>query len=127
MAAGLTLDSGALIAVERRNRDVMALLKATIADRITLTVPAVVLAEVWRGGARSAPLARTLVDCFVEPVDEAIARSAGAALGRAHSDQTIDSLVMASAARRGDRVLTSDPEDLERFRACFPKVRVVAL
>jgi hypothetical protein len=35
-------------------------------------------------------------------------------------------IVMASAARRGDVVHTSDFEDLERLRAVFPTVRVLS-
>jgi len=38
-----------------------------------------------------------------------------------------DSIVMASAAQRGDRVLTTDPGDLLRLRAHFPNNRVVAI
>lgn len=52
--AGLTLDSGALIGFERQDRSVVTHLKAALSAGLALTVPAVVLAEVWRGGARSA-------------------------------------------------------------------------
>ena len=38
------------------------------------------------------------------------------------SATTIDAIVMASAARRGDIVYTSDFEDLERLRAHFRAV-----
>jgi hypothetical protein len=37
----------------------------------------------------------------------------------------VDAVVMASAARRGDIVLTSDIEDLEALRVAFPDVRVL--
>jgi len=40
---------------------------------------------------------------------------------------TIDAIVMASAASRGDVVLTSDVGDLERLRAVFPGVRVLGV
>ena len=36
-----------------------------------------------------------------------------------------DAVVMASAASRGDRVLTSDFDDLERLRSYFPGVRLL--
>jgi hypothetical protein len=40
---------------------------------------------------------------------------------------TIDALVMASAGRRKDAVLTCDSEDLSRLGPQFPGVRVVSL
>lgn len=39
----------------------------------------------------------------------------------------IDAIVMASAALRGDLVLTSDVHDLERLRSHFPTVRVLGV
>jgi hypothetical protein len=41
--------------------------------------------------------------------------------------KTVDAIVMASAASRGDVVYTSDVDDLERLRAYFPAVRVLAV
>jgi hypothetical protein len=40
---------------------------------------------------------------------------------------TVDAIVMASAARRGDVVYTSDFGDLARLRAFFPSVRVLGV
>jgi hypothetical protein len=37
----------------------------------------------------------------------------------------VDAVVMASAASRGDRVLTSDFDDLDRLRSYFPTVRLL--
>jgi len=125
--AGLTLDSGALIQFERRDRSVMAQLKAAALMGINLTVPSVVVAEVWRGGARSAPVAALLSGCEIDAVDDTLARRAGEALGRVRRADTVDALVMASAARRGDRVLTTDQRDLERLQTCFPSVRLVPI
>jgi predicted nucleic acid-binding protein len=123
--AGLTLDSGALIGYQRRDRWLLTQLKAALLAGLDITVPAVVVAEVWRGGPRSARLASLLSSCLLEPIDESLARRAGEALARIPRAQTIDALVMASAAKRGDRVLTGDLDDLERLRRCFPKVRLV--
>ena len=39
---------------------------------------------------------------------------------------TIDAIVMASAARRGDIVYTMDMADLSRLQAFFPSVRVLS-
>lgn len=125
--AGLTLDSGALIAFERRDRRVLAHLKEAQGRGADLTVPAAVVAEVWRGGPRAARLSMLLAACVVEPLSERLARSAGEALAAVAGAGTIDAIVMASAATRRDRVLTSDPGDLLRLQGHFPHARVVAL
>jgi len=83
------------------------------------------VAEAWRGGSRSARIARLLQACVVEPLLEELARAAGEALGAVRGATAIDAIVMASAASRGDRVLTSDFQDLDRLRAHFPSVRVL--
>jgi predicted nucleic acid-binding protein len=125
--AGLTLDSGALIAFERSERRVIVHLKEAQSRGVDLTVSAAVIAEVWRGGPRSARVSTLLRACVIEPVSESLARSAGEALAAVGSTDTIDAIVMASAATRGDRVLTSDPDDLLRLQARFPVVRVLGL
>ncbi len=125
--AGVTLDSGALIAFERGDRSMVAHLKEATLRGSSLTVPSVVIAETWRGGARSARIASLLQACQVELLDEALARLAGEARGKTKGAGVIDAIVMGSAARRGDIVLTSDLDDLLRLRAHFPTVRVVAL
>ncbi len=125
--AGLTLDSGALIGFERNDRRVLAHLKAELLAGSDITVSAVVVAEVWRGGRRSARVARLLATVIIDPIGETLARTAGEALARVAEAGTIDALVMASAAQRGDRVLTADFEDLERLRAFFPGVKVLGV
>jgi len=40
---------------------------------------------------------------------------------------TIDAIVMASAAQRGDVVYSSDCDDLVRLQRYFPVVRVLAI
>ncbi len=125
--AGLTLDSGALIAFERRERRLLAHLKEAEGRGVDLTVPTAVIAEVWRGGPRAARLSLLLAVCVIEPLDDALARRAGEALAAVKGATTIDALVMASAATRGDRVLTSDPDDLLSLAAHFPGVRVIPL
>jgi len=125
--AGLTLDSGPLIAFERSDRRVVGHLKEALARGCSLSVSAVVVAEVWRGGKRSARVAALLGACVIEPVDDELARSAGLALSKLRAANVVDAIVMASAARRGDRVLTADADDLTRLGTCFPSVRVVGL
>jgi hypothetical protein len=63
---------------------------------------------------------------IVEPLTEPLARLAGEATAKVPGATSVDAIVMASAAQRGDAVYTSAPEDLERLRAFFPSVRVFA-
>lgn len=125
--AGLTLDSGALIAFERADRRVIAHLKEAEIRGAELTVPTAVLVEVWRGGARSARVASLLEACVVEPLSEGIARRAGEALAAVRGASVVDAVVMCSAAQRSDRVLTSDFDDLDRLRQHFPGVQLIPL
>ncbi|HUQ75623.1 MAG TPA: PIN domain-containing protein [Burkholderiales bacterium] len=122
---GLTLDTGALIAFERGERRVIQNLDEAERSGEVLTVPTVVVAETWRGGARSARVAALLRSCIVEPLFEDLAHVAGEAVGAVKGAGVVDAIVMASAARRNDIVLTSDFKDLDRLRSVFPKVRIL--
>ena len=121
---GLTLDTGALIAIERRGRRAAALVESARARGARVTVPAAVIVEWWRG--QRGPVAR-LLDAFdVDPLERDLAKIAGHALARAPAGPSaVDAIVMASAAQRGDTVLTGDTDDLEALRAVFPTVRLL--
>lgn len=125
--AGVTLDTGVFIALERRKRRALALWAEWIRTATTLTVPTVVIAEWWRD--RQWDAARWLAGIDVEPVDESLARIAGEALGdlRLGREHTVDAIVMASAAQRGDTVHTADFEDMSRPATRFPGVRVLTV
>jgi len=113
--AGLTLDAGALIAYERGDARVRELLRVAFDRGLVPTVPAVVVAEVWRGGARSARTARLLKACTVEVLDQRLAREAGELLGAVSGAQTADACVAAGVRRRNDAVATSDAGDLREL------------
>ncbi|MGH3193533.1 MAG: hypothetical protein ACRDPY_48335 [Streptosporangiaceae bacterium] len=108
----LVLDAGAFVAVERGDRDVVALVKRErLAGRVPVTNGGVV-AQVWRGGSgRQAPVARLLAGTEVVPVDDGLGRRAGMLLARAGQADAIDAAVVCLAAD-GDDILTSDPGDL---------------
>lgn len=110
--AGLVFDSGPLIALERGDARAEAWLQLAIERGLVPTVPAVVVAETWRGGARSARLARILRLCRVRQLDDPLARAAGTLLAARQSSATIDAIVVAAAAAEGANVLTGDPGDL---------------
>ncbi len=114
--AGLTLDTGALIAADRNDREFWAFFKEASEREVVPVIPAPVLAQAWRS-SRQARLAQVVNACFVEPLEESLARTAGELLGRAKVSDVVDAAVVASAAGRGDIVLTSDPRDLRRLAA----------
>ena len=114
---GLTLDAGALIAFERNDRRVVAMVERALATGVRLAVPAGVVGQVWRDGRRQARLARLLGSRVVdiEPLDDQRARAAGQLCGVAGTADVIDASVVLCAKARGHGVLTSDPEDLARL------------
>lgn len=57
---GVTLDAGALIALEKGDGRMIALLQLALRARKRFYVPAGVAGQAWRSGARQATLARFL-------------------------------------------------------------------
>jgi predicted nucleic acid-binding protein len=99
--AGLTLDSGALIAYERNDSLIRAWLDKASKVGPPPIVPAVVVAEVWRGGQRSARVAKLLKKCRIRDVNEETARRAGELMGRTTADHgAVDAIVVIIAAER---------------------------
>lgn len=125
MSGTITFDTGALIALERRNQRITDVVARARAREDAIVVPQVVLTEWWR--ARTDWREAILAMLVVEPFSDARAKLAGEALASVAHATAIDAIVMASAASRGDTVFTSDREDLERLRAFFPGVRVLAV
>jgi hypothetical protein len=111
----LVLDAGAFVAVERGDRDVVALVKR---ERLAGRVPATcggVVAQVWRGGhGRQTLVARLLAGVLVVPIDDRLGRQAGSLLARSGESDAIDAAVVCLAAD-GDDILTSDPGDLREL------------
>lgn len=124
--SGLTLDAGALIAFERNDRRVVAMLVRAIEGRVDLVVPAGVVGQVWRSGGRQARLARLLGSdrLEVEPLDDARARAAGQLCGITGTSDVIDASVVLCARTRGHRVLTGDADDLNRLDPSLDYVAV---
>ena len=113
--ARLILDSGAVIALARRDMRVRAFISRAVRNGDLVAVPAVVLAETTRGGPRDAPVNQVLKDIDeITPATERTARAAGRLLGASDlSDATVDALIAAEAVLHGSAVvLTGDPDDL---------------
>ncbi len=108
----VTYDTGALIAGDRGERRMWLRHRALLQRRVVPTVPAPVLAQGWRGGSRQALLARLLAGCEVEALSDAQARAVGELATQAATSDVVDATVVEGAARRGDVVISSDPDDL---------------
>jgi hypothetical protein len=108
---GVTYDTGALIAAERGSRELWALHRRALERGILPTVPAVALAQAWRGG-RQAQLGRLLRGCRIAAFGDRDARAAGAALAKSGTQDVVDAGVVVGAGVRGDAIVTSDPHDL---------------
>lgn len=120
MGAQVTFDTSALIALERHDKRLRILAKLARSGEITITLPAVVLTEWWRGTPHQARLLEGMV---IEPTTERIAKQAGLAIAKLGST-SVDAIVMTSAALRGDVVWTSDLEDLQRLQVVYPDLRL---
>jgi predicted nucleic acid-binding protein len=121
---GLTFDTSALIGLERRRQRIGRVYRTAVDDGLIVSVPSAVIAEWWRG--RSDAREMILHGVRVEPLDVALAQVAGEALAAVDGATTVDAIVMASAARRGDIVYTTDVADLVRLQSFFRSVRVLA-
>ena len=120
-SAGVVLDSGAFIALERRDRTMVSLGQLFAAERTPLVTSAGVVAQVWRGGRdRQVPLAFLLRRTKVVDLTYAVARMLGRMLGATGGSDPIHARVVFLARQHGWPVLTSGPGDL---RAIDPGLR----
>lgn len=122
---GITFDTGALIGLERRHDRMRKVYATAVANGIPITVPTVVVAEWWRAGRHEKERAAILRSVRIEPLAEHTARLAGVALGLVPGAGTIDAIVLASAALRGDTLYTSDFEDLTALLQSMPQFACV--
>src|ERR1043165_6264595 len=105
-AAGVMLDAGALIALDRGDKRIIALLQRALAQGRAFRVPAGVVGQTWRDGSVQLTLARFLRSEEVEiiPLDEQLARSCGELCGAANSADIIDASVVILARERRDLI-----------------------
>lgn len=124
--AGITYDTGALVAGDRNDRRMWALHVGFIAEEVVPTVPAPVVAEAWRGGSRQASLARLLAGCDIEEMTADQARRVGELAGRADHDDVVDVAVVEGAARREDDVIltSNEPHIRKIIKATGKRIRI---
>lgn len=125
-SVGVTLDTGALIAIDRGDRRMFELLARARQVSATVTVPATALAQAMRDPVRQVRLIRLVRQTTTKIVDldRADAISVGRVLARTGTADIADAHVALTARRAGQAVVTSDPDDLHRLA---PRLRVVAI
>lgn len=118
----VVLDAGALVALERGDRRLLAIVRdERAAGRIALTHGGIV-GQVWRGGTgRQARLARALPGIGVRPIDDDLGRRAGVLLGQAGRSDVIDAALVL-IAEDGDEIFTADVADLRDLIAAAGKL-----
>lgn len=126
MTAGITLDAGALIALDRDDRRVIVLLARAAERPGRVTIPATALAQAIRHPERQARLARLIRQPATDVValDRVDATHVGRLLAGSGTADIADAHVVVCARRSGQRVVTSDPDDLRRLD---PDLQVVTI
>lgn len=112
--AGVTLDAGGLIALDRNDRRMVALLARAAETKSSITVPASALAQAVRRPERQVRLARLVRQptTSVRELDRVDATSIGRLLAASGTADVVDAHVVICARRAHQRVVTSDPDDL---------------
>jgi len=113
----VVLDAGALIALGRGAAAIRGYVLLADRGHVALFTSSAVVAQVWRGGARQARLARFLSsDLLVEiPLDPIASRKVGALAAVVGSSDVVDGHVATIALERDAVVVTSDPDDIARW------------
>lgn len=112
----IVLDAGAFIGIDRGDRALAALLRVIWEEGLPVLSSAAAVAQVWRGGSAQARLARVVAGVDVRALDAEDAKRTGTLLARSKTADVVDGHV-ALLVRGGDRVLTSDPKDIEALLA----------
>jgi hypothetical protein len=115
--AGITLDAGGLVALDRDDRRVLVLLARAKETGARVTVPATALAQAIRQPQRQARLARLVRQPTTDVValDRVDATNVGRLLSVSATADVLDAHVVICARRAGQQVVTSDPDDLRRL------------
>lgn len=123
---GLTLDAGALMALDQPSNATMmqARLEEVRRRGGTICIPVGVIAQAWRG-PRQARLARLIKspDVDIAVMTLSVARAVGALCAESGHDDVIDAHVALCARERSHAVVTSDPDDIARVDASLPLIR----
>jgi hypothetical protein len=125
--SGLTWDADALIAIERGDRRVRVLLDEAERAGWAIAAPVGPLAQVWRGDARQAALARSFNatdQVGIVEWDGATARATGVLCGRVGTSDVVDTSVTLCTRERDHHIITSDPQDFAVLDLQLPVIAV---
>lgn len=124
--SGITFDAGGLIALDRNDRRVIALLARATELGMRITVPATALAQAIRNHARQARLSRLIRQASTDlvPLNGPDATAVGLLLAESATTDIVDAHVVICAQRSGQVVVTNDPGDIGRID---PKLRLVVI
>jgi hypothetical protein len=112
--AAFVFDAGALIALDRGDRALGALLAVAAQSGNEAMTSSACVAQVWRDPARQARLTRALEGIVEWPLDELAARRCGMLLAQSATSDIADAALVL-LVQSGDTVLTSDPDDVARL------------
>jgi predicted nucleic acid-binding protein len=114
---GVTFDAGGLIALDRGDRRVLALLARAREIGARVTVPATALAQAIRNPRRQARLSRLIrqPSTRLMPLHGPDATAVGMLLATVRTSDITDAHVVVCARRTGQAIVTSDPTDIARL------------
>jgi len=115
----ILLDAGALIALDRNERVMWRRFAHARLGGTHVVTHGGIVGQVWRG-ARQARLAQALRSMLVVPLDEALGRLAGQLLAASRTRDVVDAALVV-LSRAGDRIYTSDPDDLLSLAGAAPR------
>ncbi|MBV9677102.1 MAG: PIN domain-containing protein [Acidobacteriaceae bacterium] len=123
---GITFDAGGLIALDRKDRRVLALIARAKELEMRITIPAMALAQAIRNPARQALVSRLIRQAGTDLValDGPDATSVGLLLARTATSDIADAHVVVCAQRAAQPVITSDPDDIRRIA---PKLQLIVI
>jgi predicted nucleic acid-binding protein len=124
--SGITFDAGGLIALDRNDRRVLALIARATERGFRITIPATALAQAIRNPSRQVRLSRLIRQAATDLIalDGPDATAVGLLLARTATADIVDAHVAVCAQRAGQAIVTSDPGDFKRIA---PRLQLVAV
>ena len=124
--SGITFDAGGLIALDRNDRRVLALIARAMELGIRITIPATALAQAIRNPARQARLSRLIRQAGTDLIalSGPDATAVGLLLARTATVDVVYAHVVICAQRAGQAVVPSDPADLSQIA---PEAKLVVV
>jgi len=123
---GITLDAGALIALDRNDRRVVALIARAHETGAKIVVPAGAFAQAIRKPERQARLSRLVRQpgTTVTPLDRVDGVRVGRLLAASGTADVVDAHVVVCARRERTAIVTSDAGDIRALDGDLPLVEL---